>query len=56
MEAVTKRRRPDGSRTWDVCAFHAELLDRVRDRILKDEKILKKLEEKGHVQLPFDRP
>lgn len=54
--AVTKRRRPDGTRTWDVCGFHAAMLDRVRDRILRDEKILQKLEENGHVQLPFDRP
>jgi hypothetical protein len=55
-DAVTKRRSAGGNKTWDVCQFHADVLDRVRERILADEKLLRRLEEAGHEQLPYHRP
>lgn len=41
--AVTKRPRPAGGATWDLCQHHADFLDRLRERMRKDRPLLDRL-------------
>ena len=41
--ATTKRPRPSGGQTWDVCAKHAMYLDRLRANIQRNGALLDRL-------------
>ena len=41
--AVTKRPRPNGQATWDVCQQHADTLDRLRQNIERHRPLLDRL-------------
>ena len=43
--APTKRQRPSGRGTWDVCDWHAAILDRIRQSITENRPLLDKLAE-----------
>lgn len=43
--ATTKRPRPNGSQTWDVCERHATFLDRLRSNIERHGPLLDRLKE-----------
>jgi hypothetical protein len=43
VPALTTRQRPANSGRWAVCQYHADFLDRLRDRIEQDRKILDRL-------------
>lgn len=42
--ATTKRQRPAGGKTWEVCGRHAVILDRLRTNIAKHRTLLARLE------------
>lgn len=41
--ATTKRQRPAGGETWDVCDHHAEILDRIRANVREHKSLLDRL-------------
>jgi hypothetical protein len=43
--ATTRRQRPDGGATWDVCARHAAVLDRLRANLIEHADLLHRLAE-----------
>lgn len=45
--ASTKRPRPSGGETWDVCSRHAEVLDRLRENVRRHRSLLGRLASLG---------
>jgi hypothetical protein len=41
--ATTKRKRPAGTATWDVCQRHADFLDRLRKNVTEHKSLLDRL-------------
>lgn len=41
--APTKRQRPSGGGTWDVCDYHAAILDRIRQSVQEHSALLARL-------------
>lgn len=41
--STTKRQRPSGTGTWDVCERHAATLDRVRESVRRHRPLLERL-------------
>jgi hypothetical protein len=41
--STTKRPRPAGGETWDLCDEHAAMLDRLRENVRKHKPLLDRL-------------